>query len=252
MIPAGESFVSSFADMTRSMMAQSRGLARKVSLAQLLEDANYTNRNGDDKENRNGATNAARNPLHGKVIKDLRSLEAIVSGLERRVAEMRDAIDQERRGNTATRGMSETTRQQTAQLAATSNSLPEHLPFPAPPPTVEAASTAISGSIGPTKFVESEISAQEDSAAREEHACRVAVSEVPAVPILDLVTMVELEKVPRSTRSRLTIAQVNGAVAEIQNTMERRYDFNINNCFRHQHKIIPKKFSLTFRLGMDL
>ena len=53
-IPAGEAFVTSFSDMTRLMVGQSKALARKVSLAQLLDDGdhdsdNTINRNNDNR-----------------------------------------------------------------------------------------------------------------------------------------------------------------------------------------------------------
>ena len=46
---------------------------------------------------------------------------------------------------------------------------------------------------------------------------------MPVVPVMELVTIGELEEVPRSTRSRLTIAHINAAVTEIQKAMEKRY-----------------------------
>ncbi|CAM9472592.1 unnamed protein product [Hapterophycus canaliculatus] len=56
-------------------------------------------------------------------------------------------------------------------------------------------------------------------------AGRVSALDLPAVPVLELVTVAELNGVPRSTRARLTIEQINGAVAEIQKAVERRQAF---------------------------
>lgn len=55
---AGEAFIQSFTDMTRAMLAQSKALARTVSLAQVLEtdsnrdcNTNTGDDHDDDKEN---------------------------------------------------------------------------------------------------------------------------------------------------------------------------------------------------------
>ncbi|CAN0243275.1 unnamed protein product [Ectocarpus sp. 12 AP-2014] len=53
-------------------------------------------------------------------------------------------------------------------------------------------------------------------------AGRTVMSEV--VPV-ELVTVGELNGVPRSTRGRLTIEQVNAAVTDIQKAIERRHAF---------------------------
>lgn len=283
-IPAGEAFVTSFSDMTRLMVGQSRALARKVSLAQLLDDGDSSNRNNDNsngtnsssskdnKENslsNNGSSSRAAtntntkhsglsehnntgsnnngaavlvgtNKARAKVVQDLRSLDAIVLDLERRAASMRDAIDRQRRGNEAFRELSEATRQQTAQLAAACAALPEHLPHDGPTATAAAAvaSSARAGSdaerreppssaapAAATTAVageEAEAAAAAATGHSDGHASRVAASAVPVVPVLELVTVGELEEVPRSTRSRLTIAHINAAVTEIQKAMERR------------------------------
>ena len=301
-IPAGEAFVTSFSDMTRLMVGQSRALARKVSLAQLLEDggdhdgdtSNHKNDNSDgnnsggkyNKENsrsndssssrssrvatntntkhsglsehtdsssssnnNNNNNNGAAVPVgtnkaRAKVVQDLRSLDAIVLDLERRAASMRDAIDRQRRGNEAFRELSEATRRQTAQLAAACASLPEHLPYDGPTATaaVAVATTARAGSDAergdpPSSAPAASTAAVDAVGARtttvvgataaaaghsDGHASRVAASALPVVPVLELVTVGELEGVPRSTRSRLTIAHINAAVTEIQKAMERR------------------------------
>lgn len=295
-IPAGEAFVTSFSDMTRLMVGQSRALARKVSLAQLLDDGDSSNRNNDNSNGTNisskdnkenslsnnssssrAATNTntkhsglseqsntgsnnngaavlvGTNKARAKVVQDLRSLDAIVLDLERRAASMRDAIDRQRRGNEAFRELSEATRQQTAQLAAACAALPEHLPHDGPtataavavassaragsdaerrePPSsaAPAAATAAVGAVGArtTAVAGAEAEAAEAAAVataghNDGHASRVAASSVPVVPVLELVTVGELEGVPRSTRSRLTIAHINAAVTEIQKAMERR------------------------------
>ena len=65
-IPAGEAFVTSFSDMTRLMVGQSKALARKVSLAQLLDDGdhdsdNTINRNNDNRSNGNSGSSRRDN-----------------------------------------------------------------------------------------------------------------------------------------------------------------------------------------------
>ena len=283
-IPAGEAFVTSFSDMTRLMVGQSKALARKVSLAQLLDDGdhdsdNTINRNNDNRSNGNSgssrrdnrensrsssgnraATNSGlsehtdssnnRGPAvlvgttkaRAKVVQDLRSLDAIVLDLERRAASMRDAIDRQRRGNEVFRELSEATRRQTAQLAAACASLPEHLPHDGPTVTaaVAVASTARSGTDAERReppcsatataaagtaavCARTTVGAAAEAGHSDGHAFRVAASALPVVPVMELVTIGELEEVPRSTRSRLTIAHINAAVTEIQKAMEKRY-----------------------------
>lgn len=246
-IAAGEAFVASFSDMTRSMAGQTRALARKVSLAQLL-DVNHSDNSSDNKENStiaaanhalpshgNGSRGVYGNTgnAHGKVLEDLRSLDSIVSDLERRTAVMRDAIESHRRGNAAIQEMSETARQRTAQLAAVCASLPEHLPHAAPPVAgkestgAPAIASTVSASHTPADCINrrahsAAASGLDATGAGEGQASRVAASTLPSVPVLELVTVAELDAVPRSTRARLTIAQMNAAVMEIQKAVERR------------------------------
>lgn len=273
-IPAGEAFVASFAGMTRSMVAQSRALARKVSLAQLLDDTSSTNdhnnTNTNNKENRhinginttNGSVSSLRQDGAGAVVvgntnnnnsssnretvlDNLRSLDAIVADLERRSAAVRDAIDREQRGNEAIQEMTETTKRRTIELAATCDALPQHLPHAAPPlPSASSASAAAAPNAVPSgvgTIAESGVAVSGTAATRTGrrglpptaafdeggNASRVATSGLPVVSVLELVTVGELEAVPRSTRARLTIAQVNGAVIDIQKAMERRYGITL-------------------------
>lgn len=58
-IPAGEAFVTSFSDMTRLMVGQSRALARKVSLAQLLDDGDHDD--GDNSNRNNDSSSSGNN-----------------------------------------------------------------------------------------------------------------------------------------------------------------------------------------------
>lgn len=292
-IPAGEAFVTSFSDMTRLMVGQSRALARKVSLAQLLDDngdhdsesnSNHADGNGSSKDNkennRNGSSrinaitrNTANtglsehtksnnisnsngaagvfvgaNKARAKVVQDLRSLDAIVLDLERRAASMRDAIDLQRRGNEAFLELSEATRRQTAQLAAACASLPQHLPHAGPTAMAGVASTARAGTDAERREPPSSATASAATAVvgaravdvgvkaaatgknnSDGSAFRVAASALPVVPVVELVTVGELEGVPRSTRARLTISHINAAVTEIQRAMERRYIVNTNS-----------------------
>ena len=212
-----EAFVSSFAEMTRSMEAQSRALARKVSLAQLLDSGSRDSDTEVDKENlRNGRANAARKSraavaVNEHVLDDLRSLDTILTDLERRAAAMRETIDNQRRSNATIKQLTQQTRRQTAQLAAACASLPEHLPFAASmnPAASESQNWSSPPPAGASAKV-GEINASE------------VISSSRTVPVLELVRVPELEEVPRSTRARLTIAQVNAAVADIQKAIEKR------------------------------
>lgn len=232
---AGEAFVDSFAGMTRSMVSQSRTLARKVSLAQLLDGStgiadnavkenvgNINNSSSNYKGSGGGGSGSRASAVHKRAIEDLRSVDAIVLDLERAAAELRDAIERRRRGNDAIQQMSESTRQLNAQLAAACAALPEHLPHAAPPAVV--APPVAPPRVTDVKAVVSGVGAAGENAAvvGAKSAARVAASSAATVPVLDLVTVGELEGVPRSTRARLTIAQVNAAVTEIQKSMERR------------------------------
>lgn len=274
-VSVGEALVSSIGDMTQSSTNKLRGISRKVTLARLLDDrasnTSNTENAAEDKENgthnikaagqhaglsersNNNGSNIGRTTLrtnHGadEALRDLRDLSSIVSEIERRAATLRDAIDTHRRDNEARRGMSETTRQQTAQLAATLLALPAHLPHPAPQPgTVTAASAAATGAdrtaasaadSGPVAR------SRGNTAAAGAEAGRVATSDLPEVPVLELVTVGELEGVPRSTRARLTIEQVNGAVAEIQKAVERRCVGNFSVCDNGRAACVRRQRSL--------
>lgn len=266
-VSAGEALVASIGEMTQSSTNKLIDISRKVTLARLLDDttsntntnANANNENTDGKENgtltinaagqnavlsersnntssSSGGSNIGRTTArtnHGAVeaLRDLRDLSTIVSEIERRAATLRDAIDTHRRDNEARREMSETTRQQTAQLAATLLALPEHLPHAAPQPASSAA-TATSSADRTAPSAESGPVARSrgNPAAAGAEAGRVATSDLPEVPVLELVTVGELEGVPRSTRARLTIEQVNAAVAEIQKAVERRCVSHFSIC----------------------
>lgn len=253
-VSAGEALVASIGEMTQSSTIKLRDISRKVTLARLLDDTTSTSTNTnqestDDKENgtltittagqnavlserSNNSTNSniGRTTVrtnHGAVeaLRDLRDLSSIVSEIERRAATLRDAIDTHRRDNEARREMSETTRQQTAQLAATLLALPEHLPHAAPQPaTATATSSAAAGAdrTAPSAEPGPVTRSRGNTGAAGAEVGRVAPSDLPEVPVLELVTVGELEGVPRSTRARLTIEQVNAAVAEIQKAVERR------------------------------
>lgn len=215
-----EAFVSSFAEMTRSMEAQCRSLARKVSLAQLLDDGHQDMDDSTDKENttRDRASapkkSSAAAVVNEHVLDDLRSLDSILSDLERRAAAMRVAIDDQRRDNVILEQLARQTRRQTAQLATTCASLPKHLPFPA---ATAAPENPTSRSAPPPA------AANATRKGAEQKASRAPISSPPTMPVLELVTVAELQEVPRSTRARLTIAQVNAAVSDIKKAMEKRY-----------------------------
>eukprot|EP00752_Nemacystus_decipiens_P010314 g9189.t1 len=243
--------------MTQSSTNKLRDISRKVTLARLLDDTTSTattNTNTEDKENgtltinaggpnavlsersSNSSSNIGRTAVrtnHGAIeaLRDLRDLSSIVSDIERRAATLREEIDAHRRDNEARREMSETTRQQTAQLAATLLALPEHLPHAAPQAaTAAATSSAATGAdkTAPAAAESGPVTRSRGNAAAAgagAEAGRVAASDLPEVPVLGLVTVGELEGVPRSTRARLTIEQVNAAVAEIQKAVERRHAF---------------------------
>ncbi len=186
-----------------------------------------------------GGTVLRTNHAAVEALRNLRDLNNIVSEIERRSAALRDAIDTHRRENSARREKAKTARQQTAQLAATLSALPAHLPHAAPAPeapapaaaaaaataTAAAAAAAAAGAGATPAAADSGPAARSrgnPAAAAAATAGRVATSDVPEVPVMDLVTVGELQGVPRSTRARLTIDQVNGAVAEIQKAVERR------------------------------
>lgn len=215
-----EAFVSSFAEMTRSMEAQCRSLATKVSLAQVLDDGRQNMDDSTDKENtacdRASATrkSSAAAAVNEHVLDDLRSLDSIMSDLERRAAAMRASIDDQRRGNVILEQLARQTQRQTAQIATTCASLPEHLPFPAataPPEDPPSRSAPPPAAVNATRK------------GGEQKASRAPISSLPTMPVLELVTVTELQEVPRSTRARLTIAQVNAAVSDIKKAMEKRY-----------------------------
>eukprot|EP00903_Cladosiphon_okamuranus_P010352 g9795.t1 len=256
---AGEALVASVGEMAQSSTNKLRDISRKVTLVRLLDDttSNTNNQNPDDKDKENGtrtintadhkivlserssSNNSSRNTSrttvvranHGTVeaLRDLRDLSSIVSEIERRAATLRNAIDTHRRDNEARREMSETTLQQTAQLAATLLALPEHLPHAAPQPATASAPSAAVGAQRTAPAADSGLATcsrgNMASTAAGAEVGLVATSDLPEVPVLELVTVGELEGVPRSTRARLTIEQVNAAVAEIQRTIERRHAF---------------------------
>lgn len=215
-----EAFVSSFAEMTRSMEAQCRSLARKVSLAQVLDDGRQDMDDITDKENiacdRASATrkSSAAAAVNEHVLDDLRSLDSILSDLERRAAAMRAAIDAQRRDNVILEQLARQTRRQTAQIATTCASLPQHLPFPAATAPPEDP---------PSRSAPPPVAASATRKGGNQKASRAPISSPPTMPVLELVTVTELQEVPRSTRARLTIAQVNAAVSDIQKAMEKRY-----------------------------
>lgn len=278
-VSAGEALVASIGDMTSSSTNKLRDVSRKVTLVRLLDErssssssrsnSNNTNSSADDKENNSSSaiTNApGRSAVFSErssnnndnssigggtstlqanrggleALRDLRDLSSIVSEVERRAAALREVIESHRRDNIARREMSQTTRQQTAQLAATLSALPEHLPHAAAPlqpkPTqkmVAAAAAAIAAAAAVTTGGEADSSAAAAAAVacpatrsavgNRRSGADPAASNLTEVPVLELVTVGELNGVPRSTRARLTIEQVNAAVTEIQKAVERRY-----------------------------
>lgn len=166
------------------------------------------------------------------VLNDLRSLDTIVAGLERRAAELRATITRERERVAEMKDMRETARQRTDDLAALCERLPQHLPHAAPsaplplpnssavPTTTDANSHCGGGGcLNPTAAAPAE---SDHDSGRGGGACRVAPSAPSAVPTVELVTVSELEGVARSTRGRLSIAVINDAVTEIQKAIERR------------------------------
>lgn len=241
-VPAGEAFIESFSEMTRSMLAQSRALSRKVSLAQLLEDSCTTNTNTKSENTESASANAlgdqpataSTRPQSGlgaasanagsareKVLKDLRSLDTIVSELELRAAAAREAIDRERRGCSEIEELRAAARQRAEDIAAVCLALPQYLPHAAPPSPMPAALAAEQGGSSST-ITTAGVVASRSAAVGAAAGTGEGKGTCRMVPMLELVTMAELEAVPKSTRVRLTIAQVNSAVTEIQKAMERR------------------------------
>ncbi|CAM9771501.1 unnamed protein product, partial [Ectocarpus sp. 13 AM-2016] len=164
---AGAALVASVGNMTTSATNKLQDVSRKVALARLLDDKSsssssssstnsdkavdgkenssvnstgsrdlasrkvFSERGNNNNDNNNSNTaRGAGHTNHGdlEALRDLRDLSSIVSEVERRAAALREAIDAHRRDNEARRAMSDATRQQTAQLAATLSALPEHLP----------------------------------------------------------------------------------------------------------------------------
>lgn len=281
----GNALVAAIAGLTESSENKLRDVSRKATLARLLDDrsgsGSSTNSDGGgrtiDKENSSRSSTVSRGLAssspnavfsergncnnnnittgaaaviqtnHGNLeaLRNLRDLSSIVSEVERRVAVLREAIDNRRRDNAARREMSDTARQQTAQLAGTLAALPEHLPHAAPNTTETttsckaAAATAVAAAAAgaPAAAVSGPRSTRSGANRRrgevataavgpagggEIAAGRVSASDVSAVPVLELVTVAELNGVPRSTRARLTIEQINAAVSEIQKAVEKR------------------------------
>lgn len=220
--------------------AVGRGLSSSNTGHVFSERSNINNKHNDNSTSSTGAAGTHTNHVNLEALRNLRDLCSIVSEVERRMAVLRDTIDSHRRDNAARREMSEITRQQTAQLAATLAALPEHLPHAAPTKTAAAygadatAATAAARS-GASVAVSAPAYTRTGANRRGANPAavggsaggggmtgRVSASDLPGVPVLELVTVAELNGVPRSTRARLTIEQINGAVAEIQKAVERR------------------------------
>lgn len=225
-------------------MAQSRSLSRKVSLAQLVDDSGSsvhhieTNK-GNERGSSDSGNLSGRGFAREKVLKDLRSLETIVSALERRAASAREAIDCERRACAEMNELCAAANERAKDLLALYAALPQHLPCAEPPqprspqqPTTATAhastamkvdSNSTDNTSAPPRCPQTAVPTRGTN--RETNTvCRTTTSTAIAsmVPTLELVTVAELEAVPRSTRARLTIAQVNSAVTEIQKAMEKR------------------------------
>lgn len=283
---AGAALVVSVGNMTTSATNKLQDVSRKVTLASLLDDksSSTTTTNSDKaigKENSGVNNSASSRDLAGKkvfsergnnsntstaasghtnhvdleALRDLRDLSSIVSEVERRAAALREAIDGHRRDNAARRAMSDATRQQTAQLAATLSALPEHLPHAAEAPAREtaamangaAAAAAAASTVPPARSGggNRRIAAKAAEPAGgggdgepNASAGRTTMAEVDPV---ELVTVGELNGVPRSTRGRLTIEQVNAAVTDIQKAIERRYilltaDAGYIRRYRYRHR----------------
>ncbi|CAM9512062.1 unnamed protein product [Pylaiella littoralis] len=224
-------------------------LSERCSSSSSSSSNNNNNSNDNSRNNSSciggGTTTLLANRGGLEALRDLRDLSSIVSEVERRAAALREAIESHRRDNIARREMSETTRQQTAQLAATLSALPEHLPHaatppPPPPPTAAAATSqktaAAAVAVAAAAAVPTAGGADSNAATVAYPVVRsaggirrgeadAAASGLTEVPVLELVTVGELNGVPRSTRARLTIEQVNSAVTEIQKAVERRHAF---------------------------
>lgn len=194
------------------------------------------------------ANNHAGSAYREKVLNDLRSLATIVADLERRAAQVRATVNQERAGIEEMKEMRVAAKQRADDLAAACRHLPQHLPhatpaspFPSPSPSSTIVATTITttktatnandshasdgrgtarGGHGDEKVISCHL--DDNCGGGDGGAYRVAPASSAVVPTVELVTVSELEIVARSTRGRLTIAMVNDAVTEIQKAVEKR------------------------------
>ncbi|CAM9098670.1 unnamed protein product [Discosporangium mesarthrocarpum] len=184
-INGAEAVVSSFGDHLRMIARQSQKLSRLVSLSALHSMT--------DKEN-STSTNG-QDPARGrKVLDQIVSLESIVSDMEEKITAARCTVDEERLHLVETEEMLEDAVYLGKDIQKMLLNLPKHLPNDRITPDTAGAMDA--AQVGPS-----------------------------GVPSIELVTVAEFDGVPKATRGRLNLEQVNSAIQEIQAVAERRHAF---------------------------
>ncbi|CAM9523585.1 unnamed protein product [Choristocarpus tenellus] len=202
---SAEALAVAFGDMVRTLSSQSQKLSRLALLSNLL----------DEGRTEKSSMPHAYGPARAKVLDQMRSLDAIVADLTRKLAMAREFVDDERRALVELEEMSKDAFTLNSDLQAMLSCLPKHLPGDSV--SVEVVRVASDGThrvgqVGNQSKVPVE-------ASTESHAVATGL------PEMELVTLGELERVPKTTRGRLSLEQVNAAIVEIQTTIERRHTF---------------------------
>jgi Spindle and kinetochore-associated protein 1 len=186
--------VHSFTHLVRTLDAENREATRMLCLAPVIQAAAAA---AATKSGTAAQTSAVQpSAADCKVLSDLQSLTAVVDELERRTQNLRQSIDEQRSTADSLESMLQQAHAQSAELEHMTAHLPKHLPGDAQarapacePPTDKRATTSQSVSA---------------AAARA------------AMPVVKLVTAAELDSVPKTTRGRVQLEQINAAIAELQ------------------------------------
>ena len=190
-----DELVHSFTHLVRTLDAENREATRMLCLAPVIQAAAAA---AAATKSGTAAQTSAVQPSAAdcKVLSDLQSLTAVVDELERRTQNLRQSIDEQRSTADSLESMLQQAHAQSAELEHMTAHLPKHLPGDAQarapacePPTDKRATTSQSVSA---------------AAARA------------AMPVVKLVTAAELDSVPKTTRGRVQLEQINAAIAELQ------------------------------------
>lgn len=211
-----EILIQSFAALVRNLAVDSKEVGRLISLVPLVENA----------ESSDIATDATlKSQPHTSVLADLTSLDRIVEQLERKMDALRENVAAQKSGADDLEELLGQADAQAEGLKYMMAHLPKHLPGDVkavakaqpvsatitvePPPRIKRITSSAAATPSRTRT-----QAVVKTPARTQAATRTegGLSE----PLLDLVTAGELEKVPKTTKGRLQLEQINAAITEVR------------------------------------